>query len=66
MRVWGACVAQLVQHLTPGFCSGDDLMIQFIKPHVRLQDDSTKLLGILSLPLSLFPPLLMFSLSLNK
>ena len=52
LNPWGAWVAQMVQHPSPGFSSGHDLMARGFKPHVPALS-VRRLLGILSIPLSL-------------
>ena len=63
---WGAWVAQIVKCSTLGFGSGHDLMVSWVRAHVRALTVQS-LLGILCLPLSL--PLshaVSVSLKLNK
>ena len=39
---WGTGVAQSVEHLTLGFCSGHGLTVRGLEPHVRLCTDSAE------------------------
>ena len=50
-------MAQLVERLTLGFGSGRDLMVHGFQPHVGSVMAAQSLLGVLSPPLSVAPPL---------
>ena len=65
VKAWGARVAQLVRRPTLHFGSGRDLTVHEFKPRVRLILTVQSLLGILFLPLSALPRL-MLTLSQNK
>ena len=54
----GACVAQMIKHLTLGFSSGHELMVRVFKPPVRLRVWRLLRILCLSFSLSVLPSLL--------
>ena len=65
VALWGAWVAQSVEHLTLGFGSGHDLTVPEFEPHLGLSAVSEEPTSHPLLPSPSAPPLLALCLTLS-